>query len=81
MSSHSNNVIKTENKAHKPSWYKLAHKILSAENLRQVLSDLSDTEIARLVRTYVWAELPLFTAESELIEEVIDRLEERTTDE
>jgi len=54
------------------------NKMLSAEKLRRVLSNLSNTQIADLVRLHIWAVLPLYSQVSELIEEVIDRLEEGT---
>ncbi len=53
----------------------LIARMLSAEETRQILTNLSNTQLADLVRLHIWGKLPLYSPDSELIEEVIDRLE------
>lgn len=53
----------------------LIARMLSAEETRQILTNLSNTQLADLVRLHIWAKLPLYSPDSELIEEIIDRLE------
>lgn len=53
----------------------LIDKMLLAELVRQLLSGLSDAQLADLIRLHIWAGLPLYSPDSELVEEVIDRLE------
>lgn len=69
MSNRSTNDKRTNKKS------ELIEEIVSAREFREILSNLSNTKIADLVRLYIWTKLPLFFPESELIEEVIDRLE------
>jgi len=64
-----------KNKPEEKKRREVVDKMLSAERLRRVLSNLSNIQIADLVRLHIWAMLPLYSPNSELIEEVIDRLE------
>lgn len=63
--------------------HEVIDNMLSAEEIRRALFNLSNAQLADLMRLHVWGKLPLYSPDSELIEEVIDRLEKnkKETDE
>lgn len=48
--------------------------IISSIGHREVFSTMSNAGLADALMRLVWAELPMFTKNSELIEEIVERL-------
>lgn len=59
---------------HPERWEKLLQALQADAQYDEKLSKLSDREISKLLMKYVWANMELWTYESNLVEQAIERL-------